>query len=91
MAPPQPLSGINLIDCAKANSKQGVEVAAKQCGFGEDTDSFITQLQTACQDIGVDVQELSDLVTEQQRLKKIPGVTIAPDSPSDLGTVHKRS
>lgn len=84
-----PLTGLNLIDCAKANSKQGLEVAAQQCGYGEETENFIEKLQAACQEIGVDIQELSDLITERQRTNKIPGVTIAPDSASDLGTVRK--
>ncbi|MGB7413692.1 MAG: hypothetical protein WA902_05750 [Thermosynechococcaceae cyanobacterium] len=86
-----PLPGLTLIDCAKANSKQGLEVAAQYCGYGEDTETFIETLQAACREIGVDIQELSDLISERQRMNKIPGVTIAPDSPSDLGTVRRPS
>jgi hypothetical protein len=83
MTASQPLTELDLIDCAQANSKQGLEVAAKQCGYGQDTDRFIECLQAACTDIGVEVQELKDLIVQQQAIK-VPGIEIAPDSPSEL-------
>lgn len=79
------LQGIELIDCAKANAKQGVEIAAKQCGYERDTDLFRENLRKACQQIGVDLNELSDLVTDQQLAKeKRKTVEIAPDTTSEL-------
>ncbi len=84
MTASQPLEGIDLIDCAKANTKHGIETASQQCGYGQDLEAFISALQIACQDIGVELQELSDLLTEQQRNPKQRGIEIAPDSTSSL-------
>lgn len=83
MAAPTPLEGITLIDCAKANAKQGLEESAAQCGYGEDLNTFKQKLIQACQDIGVDIEQLSDLITTPQLVKE-PGVEIAPDTPSEL-------
>ena len=63
---PKPLTGTELIDCAKANAKQGLEQAAYYCGYGHDIEAFQTQLEQACQDIGVEYNQLGDLVTHQQ-------------------------
>lgn len=79
------LQGIELIDCAKANAKQGSAVAAKNSGYGEDIGLFIENLQKACQQIGVDINELKDLITDQQIAKENRKVKeISPDTISDL-------
>jgi hypothetical protein len=79
------LQGIELIDCAKANAKQGIAIAAKQSGYNDDTDLFINNLTQACQEIGVHINELEDLITDQQTAKENREVTeIAPDTPSQL-------
>lgn len=79
-----PLHGIELIDCAKANARNGIKVAAQQCGYGEDHEQFLEAVQDACQSIGVDVNELRDLISEQRKLKTNQGIEISPDSPADL-------
>jgi hypothetical protein len=79
-----PLKGVELIDCARANAKQGVETAAELCGYGNDLNTFKQELQQACQRIGVSVAELSDLITDQPVMTLDIGVEVAPDSPSDL-------
>ncbi len=84
MAASKPLSGTELIDCAKANAKQGVEEAAYNCGYGKDLVAFQNSLKQACEDIGVEFNELSDLITDQQIVKNKGGLEIAPDSPSSL-------
>ncbi|MBD2124164.1 hypothetical protein [Trichocoleus sp. FACHB-262] len=84
MASPTPLKGTDLIDCAKANAKQGVETAAHLCGYGSDLNTFERELHQACQDIGVNINELSDLITDQQQLIQFAGNEVAPDSPSSL-------
>ena len=84
MSASEPLRGTELIDCAKANAKQGIETAAKQCGYGQDFVRFQQNLQQACQNIGVNIQELSDLVTDQQIVKERGGLEIAPDTTSEL-------
>ncbi|MGB3402415.1 MAG: hypothetical protein WBA77_06970 [Microcoleaceae cyanobacterium] len=80
----KPLSGTELIDCAKANAKQGIKEAAYNCGYGEDLAAFQASLKQACEDIGVEINELSDLITDQQIVKNKGGLEIAPDSPSSL-------
>jgi hypothetical protein len=54
----KPLQGIELINCAQANAKQGLETATWQCGYGYDTKLFLQNLQFACQRIGVNIQHL---------------------------------
>ena len=78
------LQGIELIDCAKANAKQGVAVAAKQCGYDRNVGLFVENLHKACQQIGVNIEELEDLITDQQIAKKEKVMDVAPDTLSDL-------
>ena len=79
------LQGIELIDCAKANAKQGRAVAAKNCGYQADIRLFIENLHKACQEIGVDINELNDLITDQQIAQENRKVLdISPDSAQDL-------
>lgn len=84
MASSQPLKGIELIDCAKANAQQGIATAAELCGYGSDLNTFELELKQACQNIGVEVKELNDLITDQQMIKQGMGIEIAPDTPSEL-------
>lgn len=79
------LQGIELIDCAKANAKQGSAIAAKLCGYDDNIGLFIENLNKACQQIGVDINELNDLITDQQIAKENRKVMeISPDSNKDL-------
>lgn len=84
MASSTPLQGIELIDCAKANAKQGIEVAAELCGYGQDINTFQATLQSACEKIGVHLHAFSDLITDQQVLLQDGGEEVAPDTPSQL-------
>ena len=78
------LKGVELVDCAKANAKQGMETAARQCGYGENVEEFGQKLQQACQDMGVDFNSLSDLVTDQQLAAEKGVVEIAPETQNQL-------
>ena len=79
------LKGIELIDCAKANAKDGAEAAANRCGYGDNIGLFMENLNQACQEIGVDINELSDLITDQHIAKQTRGgVEIAPDTTTKL-------
>ena len=78
------LQGIELIDCAKANAKQGVAIAAKQCGYDRNEGLFVENLHKACQQIGVKIDELEDLITDRQIAKKEKVMDVAPDTVSDL-------
>jgi hypothetical protein len=84
MSSAKPLKGIELIDCARANAKQGIVIAAKLCGYSSDIEHFTMELHQACHQIGVQVSDLSDLITEQPKLQRINGVDIQPDSHSKL-------
>ncbi|GAB4382991.1 MAG: hypothetical protein Kow00121_44080 [Elainellaceae cyanobacterium] len=84
MAASKPLKGIELVDCAKANASQGVAVATELCGYGQDAAQFQRELQSACEQMGVEINELSDLITEQQIVRDGGGIEIAPDTPSNL-------
>ena len=84
MSASQPLQGLELIDCAKANAKQGVDVAAELCGYGKDTARFYQALQQAGDQTGIHIAELSDLITEQQTILQEGGIEVAPDTPADL-------
>ncbi|NJL83723.1 MAG: hypothetical protein HC890_13715 [Chloroflexaceae bacterium] len=78
------LTGLELVDCAKANAKLGLTTATENCGYGQNSEEFFAGLQAACQHMGIDINELGDLVTPQQRLKEGNGIEIAPDTPSEL-------
>lgn len=84
MASPTPLQGLELVDCARANAKQGVEVAADLCGYGNDLNKFRQELEKACQHMGVEFHELSDLIKDEAPLMQMEGEIVAPDSPSEL-------
>ncbi|MGB3573439.1 MAG: hypothetical protein WA783_06185 [Phormidesmis sp.] len=84
MAANQPLTGIALIDCAKANAAQGLAVATNLCGYGDDTSSFQQALTKAGEEMGVTLDELKDLVTDQSIAKRGGGIEVSPDSPGDL-------
>ncbi|MBO3458553.1 hypothetical protein G7B40_006605 [Aetokthonos hydrillicola Thurmond2011] len=85
MASTTPLKGTELVDCARANAKQGIETAAYQCGYGEDLNTFSSELRKACEDMNLQVKELTELITDQDIILNIgKGETVAPNSASEL-------
>ena len=85
MPSPTPLKGTDLVDCAKANAKQGIETAAFLCGYGTDLNTFKQELSNACEEMNLQVSELNELITTPDpRLNIGVGEVVAPDSPSDL-------
>jgi len=82
MASKTPLEGAELIDCARANGEQAIEVVAERCGYGKDVATFERELQKAGEHIGVEIKSFHDLVAPKE--EEMPGVVIAPDSPSEL-------
>ncbi len=84
MAASKQLQGLELIDCAKANAEQGLATAAEQSGYGQNTSLFSQQLKAACQEIGIEITELRDLITPQHEMKQGGGIDIAPDTPGKL-------
>lgn len=85
MASPTPLQGTDLVDCARANAKQGIETAALQCGYGGDLNTFAQELKLACEQMNLQVKELSELITDQEVLLELgSGEVVAPDTASEL-------
>ena len=84
MSASNPLSGSALISCAKANVASGARVAAQQCGFGDDLESFRSSLRDACEQIGIEAIELEDLESTSQMERKSGGVEISPDTYTQL-------
>ena len=84
MAASQPLKGLELVDCARANAKQGIETAANLCGYGTDLNTFKQSLQQACSEMNVQFHELSDLITDQQQMLSLGGEIVAPDTEGQL-------
>jgi hypothetical protein len=85
MVSPKPLHGTDLVDCARANAKQGIETAAYQCGYGEDINTFARELKQACQQMNLQVKELNQLITDQDMILNLgTGEIIAPETSSEL-------
>ncbi len=79
-----PLTGLELVNCAKANATDGASVAAQQCGYGEDITAFRAALKVACADMAIEVESIADLITPQQRIMTEGGQSIAPDTYANL-------
>lgn len=85
MASSIPLQGTELVDCARANAKQGIETAALQCGYGDDLNTFSRELKAACEQMNLQVKELSQLITDQEMILQMgTGEIVAPDTASEL-------
>ncbi|PZO44668.1 MAG: hypothetical protein DCF21_03295 [Leptolyngbya sp.] len=85
MASSSPLTGVILVDCARANASGGVAIAAERCGYGTDTAQFQSALKSACSEMNVTIDGLSDLDDEPSApWHPAPGIEVAPDTPSEL-------
>lgn len=85
MASSSPLTGVILVDCARANATGGLEVATERCGYGTDTAKFQAALRSACSEMNVDIDGLADLVDDEPAAVRAErGMNVAPDTPSDL-------
>ena len=81
MASLKPLHDVELVDCARANATQGIEVAAYQCGYGNDINSFTEELRNACEKMNLKAKKLGELVTDQDMILKLgSGEIIAPET-----------
>jgi hypothetical protein len=59
----EPLKGLELIDCARANSNESIAIAAERCGYASEIKRFEDELEKAGEAIGVEIQNFSDLNT----------------------------
>jgi hypothetical protein len=82
MTAPTPLLGTELIDCARANSKDGIEAASHRCGYGENLSDFERELSNACHAIGVKADSFAELIAIQPTDSS--GIEIAPESASQI-------
>ena len=73
----EPLTGAELIDCARANASSGVKNTAKFCGYGEDIDRFKSVLKQTTEEMGLDIKSLNKLVNYS-------GIEVSPDTDSSL-------
>lgn len=83
MASSSPLTGVVLVDCAKANVENGLEVASEQCGYGDDVAAFEDALKKACADMNIELQEFADL-SVGKRVNQREGIEVYPDTPGKL-------
>jgi hypothetical protein len=83
MASPTPLSGTELIDCVQANAKEGILVAAQQCGYSNNIDTFQDELKGALEHIGIKNKDFEDLI-EMVGLEPNLGIEIAPNTSTQL-------
>lgn len=83
MASSSPLTGVILVDCAKANVENGVAVAARQCGYGDDVSTFQAALKSACAEMNIDLKEFAELAIDK-RVNQRDGFEVYPDTTSDL-------
>jgi hypothetical protein len=82
MASASPLTGAVLVDCAKANVRAGLAIAAERCGYSSDVEAFQTALTAACTEMGISIESLTDMEPSQNPI--IDGIAVAPETPSDL-------
>jgi len=85
MTSAKPLIGTELVDCARANAKQGIEIAAYQCGYGDDINTFANELRKSCEQMNLQVKELNQLITDQDMMLELgTGEIVAPETASEL-------
>ncbi len=84
MASPAPLHGTELIDCANANAKEGIQVAADLCGYSGDIVTFERELQTAAHQMGIKLHGFQDLTKKAEDPTMPKGEIVAPDSATEL-------
>ncbi len=57
-----PLTGEELINCARANVSGGVEKAAKLCGYAADVSRFQSALKQTSQEMELEIESLNKLI-----------------------------
>jgi hypothetical protein len=59
-----PLTGEELISCAKPNASQGITAVAQLCGYGSDVDGFRLALKEKMEEMGIESESLQKLVSQ---------------------------
>lgn len=84
MTASRPLQDTDLVDCARANGPQGIEVAADLCGYGKDLEAFEHALKQACDRMGITYDTFGDLLKPPTTAIQELGEIVAPDTPDQL-------
>lgn len=84
MATPETLQGTELIDCAKANGKYGIEITADRSGYGTDIQKFEAELKQACDHIGINYTSFDHFLSPSPKSQEDVGEIVAPDTPGQL-------
>jgi len=84
MSASKPLVDTDLVDCARANGNQGIEVAAELCGYGTDLTAFEQALKQACDRMNLTYDSFSDLLKPATTALQLEGEIVAPDSAGEL-------
>ena len=87
MASTTPLTGIDLVDCAKANGAEIIKVAAERCGYGDNIERFEEQLRIACEGLGIHIKGFDNLnnPSDSPPEELPPEVVITPNTTGLLG------
>lgn len=59
-----PLSGEELINCARANVSKGIATVAQLCGFASDVEKFRSTLKATMEEMEVEVESLQKLLNQ---------------------------
>lgn len=84
MASAKPLRATELIDCAKANAKEEIQVVSERCGYGRDIAAFERELKKACDYIGVKIESFEDFRDDTRNHSKDKDIEIAPETPTQF-------
>jgi len=82
MTSPQPLHGIELVDCVQANARSDLSITSQQCGCGNNIKAFQKELQKASSEIGINIDSLEELILETQRIEREQ--VFSPDSSGQI-------
>ena len=58
----EPLTGAELINCARANASAGIENAARLCGYASDVTGFQSALKQTSENLGLEIESLDRLI-----------------------------
>lgn len=75
MTSPTPLQSLELIDCARANSKNGIAIASQLCGYDNNVVLFEQELKKACESIGVTIHDFHDLMDTPPQKNNTIGIS----------------
>lgn len=84
MTTPEILYGTELVDCAKANGKYGIEVTAERSGYGNNVEKFEAELKQACEHIGISYTNFDNFLTPSTKSLEDVGEIVAPETPNQL-------